>query len=481
MVQFDHIQKTYQSPNGEIRALEDVTFSVAEGDFVSIVGPSGCGKSTLLSIAVGLEDASGGTVLLKGRPAAENLQRIGYMPQRDELFPWRTIWANVTLGLELRGQKDDIHTARVAELLDRYGLAGFREKLPGQLSGGMRQRCALIRTLATDPELLLLDEPFSALDYQTRLQVSDDIHAMIRREGKTGSRPWSGGGIPASRSTSIPYGRSWITMAEPLSSARQAYLRRLGREKRRVTLAQILLLLGFFALWELAARAGWIDSFLLSSPSRIWETLAGLWSSGDLWLHLGTSCWETVAGFMLGTAVGAVIAVLLWLCPGLYRVVEPYLVVLSALPKTALGPVFIVWIGAGPASIIAMTLAISLIVTILEVHNGFLATDPGKLRLMRTMGASRSQILWKLVLPANFGTFINALKVNVGLSWVGVIMGEFLVSRAGLGYLIVYGSQVFQMDLVMASVLLLAVVAAVMYQGIRLLERSVHHHREGST
>ena len=185
MVQFDHIQKTYQSPNGEIRALEDVTFSVAEGDFVSIVGPSGCGKSTLLSIAVGLEDASGGTVLLKGRPAAENLQRIGYMPQRDELFPWRTIWANVTLGLELRGQKEDVHTARVAELLDRYGLAGFREKLPGQLSGGMRQRCALIRTLATDPELLLLDEPFSALDYQTRLQVSDDIHAMIRREGKT--------------------------------------------------------------------------------------------------------------------------------------------------------------------------------------------------------------------------------------------------------------------------------------------------------
>lgn len=185
MVQFDHIQKTYQSPNGEICALEDVTFSVAEGDFVSIVGPSGCGKSTLLSIAVGLEDASGGTVLLKGRPAAENLQRIGYMPQRDELFPWRTIWANVTLGLELRGQKDDVHTARVAELLDRYGLAGFREKLPGQLSGGMRQRCALIRTLATDPELLLLDEPFSALDYQTRLQVSDDIHAMIRREGKT--------------------------------------------------------------------------------------------------------------------------------------------------------------------------------------------------------------------------------------------------------------------------------------------------------
>ena len=185
LVQFDHVQKRYQSPNGEITALEDVTFSVMEGDFVSIVGPSGCGKSTLLSIAVGLEQPSGGQVYLDGLPAAQAVSRMGYMPQRDELFPWRTIWANVTLGLEIRGQKDEAHLQRVEALLERYGLLAFRSKLPGQLSGGMRQRCALIRTLATDPGLLLLDEPFSALDYQTRLSVSHDIHAMIRQEGKT--------------------------------------------------------------------------------------------------------------------------------------------------------------------------------------------------------------------------------------------------------------------------------------------------------
>lgn len=269
-------------------------------------------------------------------------------------------------------------------------------------------------------------------------------------------------------------------MPERLSSERLAYLRRRSRETRLVHITQVLLLLGAFALWELAARMDWIDSFLLSSPSRMWETLAGLYQSGDLWLHLGTSCLETAVGFLLGTAAGTVIAILLWLSPRLYRIIDPYLVVLSALPKTALGPVFIVWIGAGPESIIAMTLAISLVVTILEMHNGFLATDPGKLRLIETMGASRRQVLLKLVLPANFATFINALKVNVGLSWVGVIMGEFLVSRAGLGYLIVYGSQVFQMDLVMASVLLLAVVAAGMYQLIRLLERSLKKRLEGS-
>ena len=269
-------------------------------------------------------------------------------------------------------------------------------------------------------------------------------------------------------------------MPERLSSERLTYLRRRSRETRLVHITQVLLLLGAFALWELAARMDWIDSFLLSSPSRMWETLVGLYQSGDLWLHLGTSCLETAVGFLLGTAAGTVIAILLWLSPRLYRIIDPYLVVLSALPKTALGPVFIVWIGAGPESIIAMTLAISLVVTILEMHNGFLATDPGKLRLIETMGASRRQVLFKLVLPANFATFINALKVNVGLSWVGVIMGEFLVSRAGLGYLIVYGSQVFQMDLVMASVLLLAVVAAGMYQLIRLLERCLKQRLEGS-
>ena len=147
--------------------------------------------------------------------------------------------------------------------------------------------------------------------------------------------------------------------------------------------------------------------------------------------------------------------------------------VLGALPKTALGPIFIVWMGAGRGAIIAMTLAISLIVTIMEVYQGFLATEEGKLRLLRTLGANRRQLLWYLVLPANLPTLVNALKVNVGLSWVGVIMGEFLVSREGLGYLIVYGSQVFKMDLVMATVLLLAAAAALMYEGVLLLERAL--------
>ena len=185
IVDIKGVRKTYQSPDGEIDALEDITFSMAEGEFLSIVGPSGCGKSTLLSIIAGLEAPSAGEIRIDGERIRGASRKIGYMPQKDQLFPWRSIWKNVTLGLEIQGQEDAAHRQFARELLGRYGLAQFASCVPSQLSGGMRQRCALIRTLATDPRILLLDEPFSALDYQTRLKVTDDISEIIRREGKT--------------------------------------------------------------------------------------------------------------------------------------------------------------------------------------------------------------------------------------------------------------------------------------------------------
>ena len=168
-----------------MEAVRDVSFDVAQGEFVSLVGPSGCGKSTLLSAIAGLEPLSGGAIDVAGQPVTGPTRRIGFMPQRDQLFEWKSIWDNVTLGLAVQRERGSAAYDHVAELLERYELAGFARKRPCQLSGGMRQRCALIRTLATDPEILLLDEPFSALDYQTRLAVSADIWRIIRQEGKT--------------------------------------------------------------------------------------------------------------------------------------------------------------------------------------------------------------------------------------------------------------------------------------------------------
>lgn len=185
VVEVHNVGMKYQSLNGEITALENITFSVQEGEFVSIVGPSGCGKSTLLSIISGLLSSSSGAVLLCGEKVTGTSPKIGYMLQKDHLFDWRTIYQNVILGLEIRKTMTPGAKERALKLLKTYGLYEFKDKFPTQLSGGMRQRVALIRTLVTDPQILLLDEPFSALDYQTRLMVNDDIYAIIKKENKT--------------------------------------------------------------------------------------------------------------------------------------------------------------------------------------------------------------------------------------------------------------------------------------------------------
>ncbi len=225
-------------------------------------------------------------------------------------------------------------------------------------------------------------------------------------------------------------------------------------------------------LWEVAARLSWLDSFIFSQPSRIWGTYVAMMGE-DLLYHLGITVAETLAGFLLGAAAGVLLAVVLWWSPFVSRVSEPYLVVLNSLPKIALGPVIIILAGAGTRAIVFMALAISLVVTVLEMLSGFRDTDPGALRMASTFGATKAQIFCKIVLPYNIPTLFDSLKVNIGLSLVGVIAGEFLVSRAGLGYLIVYGGQVFKMDLVMAAVIILAVVAALLYESVALAQRLV--------
>ncbi|AFM41099.1 ABC-type nitrate/sulfonate/bicarbonate transport system, permease component [Desulfosporosinus acidiphilus SJ4] len=262
-----------------------------------------------------------------------------------------------------------------------------------------------------------------------------------------------------------------ISQALTISLEHQEYLRRVRFGKISVRMTQVILLVLALVLWEIMADAKIIDPFITSQPSRIIKTIVQLYKEGVLFYHIGITCLETIVGFTLGTLLGTFLAVILWWSKFISEVAEPYLVIFNSLPKIALGPVFLVWIGAGPAAIIVMTLAISLIVTILEVLNGFWGIDQEKIKLVQTFGGNKFQVLTKVVLPASFPTIINALKINVGLSWVGVIVGEFLVSKAGLGYLIIYGGQVFRLDLVMTSVIILGVAAAIMYQGVVYLER----------
>ena len=257
-----------------------------------------------------------------------------------------------------------------------------------------------------------------------------------------------------------------------LSPERALYLRKNRCRSLTVGVCRWGFLVALLTLWEVAARLSWVDRFVFSQPSRIWQVYATL-AGGDLLYHTRVTVTETLAGFVLGAAVGVLLAVVLWWSPLVSKISEPYLVVLNSLPKIALGPVIIILAGAGTRAIVFMALAISLVVTVLEMLSGFRDTDPGALRMAEAFGATKGQLFCKVVLPYNIPTLFDSLKVNIGLSLVGVIAGEFLVSRAGLGYLIVYGGQVFQMDLVMASVIILAVVAALLYESVAVAQRLV--------
>jgi len=258
-------------------------------------------------------------------------------------------------------------------------------------------------------------------------------------------------------------------MAEALSTERLQYL--YGKKKRKITIifCQFFILFFTIFLWEIFARLGIIDSFIMSQPTRILRTVSNF-QNNNLLHHIGITFLETIIGFTAGAVLGILIAFVLWWSDFLSKVADPYLVVLNALPKIALGPVIIIWVGAGMQAVIVMALAISLIVTIMEMLNGFKNTDPELIKMAKTFGAGKLCTFVKIVFPYNLPTLFNCLKINIGLSLVGVIAGEFLVSRAGLGYLIVYGGQVFQMDLVMTSVIILAVLAALLYRFVVLLE-----------
>ena len=245
-----------------------------------------------------------------------------------------------------------------------------------------------------------------------------------------------------------------------------------NRRKRQISirLFQVSILVFFFGLWEVAAHMEWINTFLMSQPSQIWHTFTDMVLNGKLFHHLQVTMTEHMIGFVSGTIMGTLIAIALWWSEYLYNLFEPYIVILNSIPKIALGPVIIVWLGNGPQAIIAMSLLISIIVTIMMLINGFQEVEENKVKLLKTLGASKRQILFKVILPASIPTIFSALKVGVGLSLVGTIVGEYLVSKAGLGYLIIYGGQVFNLHLVMMSVLLLSIIAGLLYYLILLLE-----------
>ena len=260
------------------------------------------------------------------------------------------------------------------------------------------------------------------------------------------------------------------------SPAQADYLRSLVRHRRRILAARVLLLLFFLVLWEVSSRFGWIDSFIFSSPSSLAKTSIELFRNHDLAYHISLTLGETLLSFGISTLLGIFLAIVLWWFPSLYEATEPYWVALNSLPKSALAPILIVWFGNTIRTTILTSIMLTIVVTVLTVLSGFQESEDDKARLIYALGGKKSQVMTKVLLPGNIPVILNVLRVNIGLSLIGVIIGEFLSAKAGLGYLIIYGSQIFKMDWVLLSIVLLCVMAAGLHGLLGMLGRKIAKH-----
>lgn len=256
-----------------------------------------------------------------------------------------------------------------------------------------------------------------------------------------------------------------------MSVRQQEYLKSRARHHNFVRMMRIILLVGFLVLWEAATSRGWIDGFIFSSPSRIMKTFSSMVRDGSIVQHVGVTLMETLASFFLVVVTGLVCAVILWCSEKLSEILEPYLVVLNSLPKSALAPLLIVWLGANRRTIIVAGMSVAIFGTILNLYTGFREVSQDKMKLVYTLGGSRFHVLTKVVLPSTVPATISIMKVNIGLCLVGVVIGEFIGARSGLGYLIIYGSQVFKLDWVLMSIVILCIIAMGLYALINAVEK----------
>ncbi len=255
------------------------------------------------------------------------------------------------------------------------------------------------------------------------------------------------------------------------------YLKKRKKERILVAISQISIFVLFIILWEVSSRLKWINTFLTSSPTSIINTTISLFNSNNLFNHIGVTLYETIISFILSTIIGIVVASILWWNKFLSKVIDPYLTILNSLPKVAMGPILIIWIGANTNSIVFMALLISTIISIITILNGFNNTDKTKIKLMKSLNASKWQTYKILILRGNMNTIISSLKINVSMCLIGIIMGELLVSKEGIGYLIMYGSQVFNLNLVMTGIILLAIISYILYFVISYIEKKLVYHK----
>ncbi len=459
----DGVNHLYRPPRGRpVLALEDVSLEIRAREFIALLGPSGCGKSTLLYLIGGFLPTETGRILVEGVPVGGPGPDRGIVFQHFALFPWKTVRANVLYGLERMGLARKEREKRAQSFIDLVGLTGFEDSYPSQLSGGMKQRTAIARTLAFDPKILLMDEPFGALDAQTRSLMQEELLRIWQRSPKTvifvthdvqeavyladrvavmSARP---GRIKAIVDTHFDkndpevfktqgFRRQGRRALEPGAHRGHQGAGEARAVKALVRYAPLLLLA---LAWEASARLGLVSTLALPPLSEVLTAWVDLLRSGELIVNSAASLWRAGAGLFLAVVVGAVLGIAMAWWKPVNVLLSPLVEMFYPMPKSALIPVTVLWLGFGNGSKILLIFLGCMLPVTVGAFNGARASEQVLVWSARSMGASRLRMLWDVVVPSAMPELLNGIRTALALSFILLVSSELIVAREGLGYLI---------------------------------------------
>ncbi len=512
MIDLRHVSKTFRKGNELVDAVRDISLTIAQKEIVAIIGPSGCGKSTLLNMVAGLYPPSSGSIIYKSTHVSDVNTDVGYMTQKDNLLPWRTVRDNIAFPLELAGVAKPERADRADQVIKHVGLDGFAHRFPHELSGGMRKRACLARMLLYGAETALLDEPFAALDAQLKLAMHDLLLKLAAETGQTvvlvTHEPRAGLHAPSShigtRAAHRPQATARCAQC-PLHSRVQGALRRaLGASARRISrgtgmtapdvdavttdlrdnssprfgsgfmvICQVVLGLVFLLLWQ-GASGRLVDSFFISNPLEVGTRLMEWIADGSLFLHIWSTVYATVMGFLVGSVGGLILGIWLGVSPFTSRLLNPYLNALNALPKVALAPLFVLWFGLGIESKVALAAVLVLFLVFLNTYAGVREVDQDLIDGARLMKATRTQVITKVIVPSAMSWVFAGLKISVPYALIGAVLGEMIAANRGLGYLVQFSGSQFDSAGVFAVLIVIALLAV----ALNFLVEIVQHRME---
>jgi NitT/TauT family transport system ATP-binding protein len=536
LLRLEGVSKAFERDSKAIMALAPTDLSVEREEFVALVGPSGCGKSTILNMVAGLLRPSEGRLTYDGRPVNDLNLRVGYMTQRDTLLPWRNAGDNVGSPLELSAHKTSKSERedKIRRMIELVGLKGFEKHYPGELSGGMRRRVALARMLIYDPETLLMDEPFGALDAQLKLVMHDEIQRIVGIGRKTvlfvthdlaeaialadrvvvfSGRP---GRVKTVREIDLPRPRDvfrirfaprftelheelWDHLQDEVNrDRRMTYVVRESEESlvagaapRRMPssegplswfltsrggrlFGQFVIVAGLLVLWEVGSGS-FLPRLWVSAPSAIAAQLYRWFSDGSIWAHLTATISAAGLGYLLGAIAGVATGLLLGLSARAEAIFGPFIVAFYSLPKIALAPFFVIFLGIGIESKIALVAVTVYFLLLYNTLDGIHDLDRGWASTYRLMGANRREIVRKVMLPGIMPWIFSGLRISVRYAFTAAVFGELIAGNRGIGYLIEDSAGNFSSSGIFAGVLALVVCSVGATQIIATVERAVLH------